>query len=286
MAIFHLTWLFWAKCMFSMIITIILCIILTKHLANVLSDLCTKSRKSVSYRGKMPRQTVRYKLVSWLTVISVSSFALATFLDGIRLYNYNPSQVDCTINHIILVMANEAYIAGKVSMNLIFFLRVDMVYSESAYAYSTQKLATCASVYCICLITIMIVHTLTIKTTFTFSLGNIFINCDPVYNQLVMVTGAASDLCAAFGFIAAFLYPLWKTINLVKKHGGHNETSSKLIKLGLKATILTIVAVISTVTLLLLLGFTKAVIKGPEKSYVDFFAAPMEFIVNSTCILL
>eukprot|EP01084_Bolivina_argentea_P296035 509797_1 len=242
MAIFHLTWLFWAKCMFSMIITIILCIILTKHLANVLSDLCTKSRKSVSYRGKMPRQTVRYKLVSWLTVISVSSFALATFLDGIRLYNYNPSQVDCTINHIILVMANEAYIAGKVSMNLIFFLRVDMVYSESAYAYSKKKLVTCASIYCICMITIMVVHALTIQSTFTFSIGNTFRNCDPVYNQLVIITGAASDVFAAFGFIAAFLYPLWKTIDLFKTHGGNNESSSNFIKIGLKVTILTIVA--------------------------------------------
>eukprot|EP01084_Bolivina_argentea_P272733 464435_1 len=273
--------MFWLKLAFSLILTLIMIFVVVAHFVNIISDLCTESRKAVLHRNERPKINLKYKVLAWLTFVSVVLFAIAIITNSLVIYNYKLSLDLCAFNYWLQVICVGTYMTAKLFMYLVFLLRLVMVYGSSSYAYNTNCLLIIAIIFVIITLAIIIIHVFAYRVH-ALGYNGLFIICDGTFNAIATLLVAITDFSAAFGFIAAFLYPLWKNVNLLRKYHATNPRLHSLINIGLKATILTTTAGISTIIVVLIIGL----LEGKTGVFFGYFAAPLEFIVNSLCILL
>eukprot|EP01083_Nonionella_stella_P035785 97589_1 len=76
----------WSQCppLFLSIVSVLHCI-------NIISDLCTNSRRSLSHRESLPEITFEYRLLSWFSLFSVALFTIELWLDWITILRGFPS---------------------------------------------------------------------------------------------------------------------------------------------------------------------------------------------------
>eukprot|EP01084_Bolivina_argentea_P093063 167399_1 len=265
----------WSHWIMTIIAAFFLSIVDVIHCKNIISDLYTKSRSSLSHRESLPQITLEYKLLSWFSLFAIVLFTTRLQLDWIMGLRIIP-RFYCES---ITISLADIWFSAKLFMYLVFLLRLDMVYKSSSYAYKRKYLITVAIIIIIVILTANIFHVLTSKMSknLVFIYNEIGVICHPFFNKFVISSILFLEFCASFGFIAAFLYPLIKNINYIKQtQDGDTYIGDRLVQIGLKATILTTTASISSMIMLTFLQIT----------YFSYFLVKMDEVINSICIIL
>ena len=119
---------------FSMIgLNVVMGGLVIKHGHNMYQDFCTDKRVSVSHRRSPPEINKIYKVIGYLTMISIILYLIQVF--GATLGYFAINDFQCTLRQQwIFVM----YQLSKTSMYLVFIARLYNVYKKSAYSYKLK----------------------------------------------------------------------------------------------------------------------------------------------------
>ncbi len=110
------SWFWWSHWIMTIIAALFLSVVDVIHCRNIISDLYTKSRSSLSHRESLPQITLEYKLVSWFSLCSILLFTARLQLDWITGLRIIPLPYCKNIN-ISLV---DIWVSAKLFMYFVF----------------------------------------------------------------------------------------------------------------------------------------------------------------------
>eukprot|EP01084_Bolivina_argentea_P129501 228711_1 len=270
----------WFWC-FQSIVTHIAALILVIQLVvqtiYVFQDLCTKARRSVSFRQSKPLITKTYILMVVCSAMGVFLYSLAIVLVIPQQWTYFS---DACLE--FLIVSSDCWIAAKEFMYFSFLLRLHIVYGETQYKYSVNKLCIVAILSSILTISNLTFTVFFSGTTLIFYPHYpLFLHCSAVYPLWHVMLVGGLDVVMAIGFLYAFIMPLRDVIkvNLKSSRNIHDKAGRQknfvhLQSLGRKSLILTTTAVSSTLFLLLLILFTSSL-----------FFTGVDCVLNNFCIM-
>ena len=307
---FDTLWYYWANVTIYHSTSLILTIILIIHSKHIYSDLLTKSRHSVSHRSKLPRIDFNYKTITIITHLSIISYVISTITGALAEWTAITTSGNCLF---MVTFSSIFYLIAKSSMYCVFLYRLHTVYGNSAYSYNPKIIlifGIIALIYCI-IMSIMFILTTKISPN-TFSFGSYAIFCNPSYPEYLPLILGGFDLFMSILFLIAFLYPL-KNISAtaaksklsifqhskssddkkmaelvpdssvitsqqkkdVKRSYKSHQALMRLKSMGIKSSILTLTAVMSTLLILITVVILNSAM-----------IVPIDGIINVICICL
>ena len=254
-------------------------------------DLYTRERRSVKHRRNPPELTPAYKLVTWMTSLTVLTAILANI--GNEIGNLPSSFGHCkyTFN-----TATAGYYLIKLETYLIFALRLHLVYDGSPYEIGKNKLI-CTSVF-------LIIYTFAIVIVYIVLIGiepdNGFNNdahddgfdvdfvdvsnseyfnlCKTIAPEWYASLIGGVDFLVNVVYVILFVIPirkLAKSINLSSRSlDDKDRLIGKMLVIGIKVYILSLVLFLTT---LVAIGIYLA-------TYIAVFS--VDQIINITCLIL
>eukprot|EP01084_Bolivina_argentea_P205533 351094_1 len=235
----------------SAVILIVLFII---HHKNLFQDLCTAERKCIEHRRNKPKITKNYKIMAACTSICVSSLMIATIMQTVM--QSDVSGEECLT--ILMAMA-WPWTLGKGFMYITLLLRLDHVYSQSAYGYSKKTIYILLIINIIIILFLPITILATPDETQVLDDNDAFPNyCFTIPFLIVPVVTLLWDFTMNILCLILFLIPLRKTIKGTQTHNNNvnKKVEDKMIYVGAKYTILTAVAAFTTLLVILLAVLT------------------------------
>eukprot|EP01083_Nonionella_stella_P030023 82423_1 len=274
----------------SLILTILFLPVIVVHTFYVYQDLFTPLRKSLNHRRKKVYITVGYKRTNYLTVSCIWFFCLALFGTALQ-YNFTIGR--CSF--FLTVIEKVGYFGSKMLLYLTYILRLNEVYSRSAFGYSEKSLK------CTAIAVIIWVFALFIFTEILFILvPHTYQDTDgkfPYYCQITaedpwktFVGGGILlfDIIASISAVVLFRLPLTKVTKAASDapdgdgsnlhNSSKNKLLGKMMYAGTKYMILVWSA--SFFTLLWIV-----VMMVGAQSYASFLII-FDFVVNPVSLIL
>eukprot|EP01084_Bolivina_argentea_P205538 351104_1 len=276
----------------SSLIAFVLVLILTcAHSYAMYSDFFTEERAVLNYRRSKPKITHAYKRMAYLTyacIISVFVILLAEIIQ------YNFTVGTCASMFVAQIFTRIGYLGAKITLYLVFILRLHDIYGTSAYGYDENVLRCIAiTVVIVCLgIFALVVATTSIAPVYHDDTDKEFpfycqILINKPYIYIVVIIVSLFDLVACISSIVFFIRPLNKVVkacqaNESAKSGpineAHNKRLHKMVYTGYKYKVLVMVAGFSTLLWLVLVG--------AGMSVIGTFFLQMDYFINPLCLAL
>ena len=307
---FDTLWYYWTNVIIYHLSALILTIIFIIHSKKIYSDLFTKSRHSVSHRSKLPHMDFNYKAITILTHLSIISYVISTISGALAEWTIITQSINCLF---IVKFSSIFYLIAKSSMYCVFLYRLHMVYCNSAYSYNPKIITIFGIInliYCITMIILFIWSTKVSPNGFSF--GKYAIFCNPSYPEFLPLVLGGFDLFMSILCLIAFIYPLRKIAattakskssvlqysqspdhgkpgalvpdqsamtkqqkNEIKRSYKTDQGLTRLKAMGIKSSILTLTAVLSTVLILITVVILNSAM-----------IIPIDAIINVICICL
>eukprot|EP01084_Bolivina_argentea_P017569 32805_1 len=252
---------FWINLIVTFTATAITLILTCIHTYNTISDLCTKSRKSLSglHKSRIPERTTIYKTLMVLNCAAVILFFLvlgSITMRDIVLYCYYTRTTEqysynniYLFNKLTLLVHIWVYWIGKLFMWYVFLIKLELAYRGSVYAYSSRTILIVAVVITVHTLVVLIFFTFDQKVTVEISNDEIVVN---VYVNIVIICIAmGSELVMNIVYLYAFIRPLQLLMKSMLNHSHNNKHSGHsaayFLHIGIKLVVLTSMAAISTI---------------------------------------
>ena len=249
------------------------------HSINVIRDLCTMERKSLSHRARKPKIDTVHILITICSLVAIAMYTLssvATAASIVGLYSITlniPNANACLITPTVVSLSWQC---AKCGLYLLFLLRLHTIYKDSVYRYSKRKLLVCAVItICInCSIAVCIVMFSKADGPRQYDIADIAIMCSLDIPDWLLYYAGAYDVVMNCLCLYAFIAPL-KKLQLVRSTETRSRHATRLSFVATKFVIVTSVAVLSTLIMLATVAFTGA-----------FIIAAYDMLINTICILL
>lgn len=260
----------WLYFIFYLIVTIVVSILTCVHTNKLFTDLCTENRSALSHRHSKPALTFRYKLINYLSAVCLVLIVIFLIAATIQMADSNYEQ--CVIT---AYLWTYPWILYRGTAYCIFFLRLDVVYSNSAYGYNQSFIYLS--------MTLIMITSLVLPTIFVTHIHHslFLIDNDEFPNPCYIfypLWGYTSFLIYDFIInvlgVILFIIPLRKVIKAT--NGGIHGRNIKMIKVGIKLLIISSVWVVTAVTQLSVASLLH------NLGYILCIA----HVVNALCIML
>eukprot|EP01084_Bolivina_argentea_P069804 126954_1 len=257
------------------IAAVLMLIIFGVHMTKYWSDFCTEERTSLSHRRNKLEITPKYRMVSRVTLLVVIFYTLNAILYAIEM-------TDLRSHHclIIFIFAMWTLIPGKGLMYILFFLRLDQCYSQSAYGYSNKFINIMMGInfFIGILIPSISIYLLLEYGEYTVDNDEFPDPCYPTAEGPVIIAPALMifwDIVMNVMSICLFVIPLKKVLKTMKTQKNSTKFTDKMIYIAVKYSVLTIVASTTTVVSILF-------VLSQFFAYLNAF----DIVVNSISVVL
>eukprot|EP01084_Bolivina_argentea_P146950 257184_1 len=263
----------WLYFLFYAIATVLSLIILIFHTIHFCSDLYSKDRKALSHRRQKPSLTFKYKTINYLSNICIFLIFFFLLVCTIQMTDSNYKQ--CVIT---TYFWTYPWVISRAILYCIFFLRLDMVYAQSAYGYNKYFLYGLMISVCIIsftLGTILIFHM--DESLFLTDHDSLPNPCFVYYPNWGYASFLVYDFTTNILSLILFIIPLRKAIKAMANSDSFNakRPSYKMIYIGIKLTIISTTCVSTTIFALSL----------ASSGYLGYMLC-VDHVVNCTCVAL
>ena len=254
-------WRWWFTCVIwsiGLIIGLMIAIMQSKH---VLSD-TTKSNKS--------RKLLTFNILACLYCYCSQMLILVLFNNTLTVFGIYHCDLCIKLGAI-------AYTLAKMFMYLAFICRLYLVYNNPIYDYNPMVLKIISILVITYALSLCALHIYATKSIMYHGKEEYIVQCKADVNRPATISLGLFDVIFSTGSIIFFVNPLRKIIKSILASDVSKEQRNELnnlIQVGIKYTILTSVASLSS------LLFLFAVMAGLA------LAGPIDFITNMICLIL
>eukprot|EP01084_Bolivina_argentea_P021102 39192_1 len=245
------TYYYWVNLIWTWICSIFTFCILFIQTYNVIVDLCTKSRKSLSHLEQMPIKSNMYQNRIILTLISITLYFISICSSGIRVI-IETETTDNTLYHlckILLLSRNLAEWIAKLLLWIVFLFKLHLCYDGTVYAYSTKTLIVIGIFEIVFTFVMFIMFTINSNITVLKSENRCYLTAPLYFHAIAILCELMNDAL----FLYFFINPI-KKLSIVFKD---NSSTNGLMEIAMQTLVLT-----STICIMSIINMFWIVITG------------------------
>lgn len=272
-------WYWWLQIAIFAIGCPILLILFIIHLSNVISDLCTKKRRSLkSIKTKIkPELNPLYIITTLTNITCIALFTYGSCACIAWMWNYNNCDKLTPSMKISIIIGSIAWLLAKQSMYIFFLFRLHITYKTSIYEYNTKILIFIGIISCIstiiCIYGCMFYIEISIKYYPHLPFAAHYDTSYPLWGVLI---SGGMDNVIGITFIYLFMKPLMVITNGMCCNNTENiDQIMQLYAIGVKSLILTSMSIFTTLCLLLSILLTNTLL-----------LLPIDAVINCVCIMM
>ena len=248
---------------------------------NESKDNMNKSKTNANLNTKRgPKVTLLYKTIAIFVVLACWHYTFVIIFSLISKFEFG--QIYC---YEIVIWDSWNFQFAKMYMYLVFITRLHIVYKSSAYAFKPIKLKI-ISIFIIIICFVINIITSIVQTTYSEYYQHKYIPSDIgaicKADTYIITVGliVLLDMTFAIGTIIVFLSPLRKIVRHLTQRNNNlspqvKRSMKRLMAVGRKFAILAIMAMITTISLMVVFGLTNITA-----------LIPLDFLTNQTCMVL